>query len=193
MNNPEIIVIHHSATKDGQVNDFNAIKNYHINTKGWTDIGYHWLIEYENNNVVVKKGRDEKTIGAHTLGYNEKSIGICVVGNFDVTAPSKEIIEMLKLLILDIYKRYGRLLIHYHCEFANKTCPGNMFYKKQLLQSEVDTMLEVSNRSKTWQEIELDKAIADGRINSPDYWLEKWDDEIKVKDVVGLVLKLTSK
>ena len=138
MNVPQIIVIHHSLTKDGQVNDFNAIKNYHINTKGWQDIGYNYLIEYENGKVLVKKGREENVIGAHTLGQNEKSIGICVVGNFDITIPTDEEIEVLINLIREIYSRYGKLPIHFHNEFANKTCPGKLFLGQTTLQDMVD-------------------------------------------------------
>jgi hypothetical protein len=35
------LIIHHSLSKDGQTVDWNAIRRYHIQEKGWDDIGYH--------------------------------------------------------------------------------------------------------------------------------------------------------
>lgn len=40
-------------------------------------IGYHYII-YRNGVVVT--GRSEEEIGAHVTGFNQKSIGICMVG-----------------------------------------------------------------------------------------------------------------
>lgn len=187
MNAPEMIIIHHSATADGStLNDFNAIRNYHINTNKWNDIGYHWVIEYDNG-IKVKQGRKENVTGAHTLGYNEKSIGICVVGNFDKTQPTVEQMTVLKNLITDIYKRYGRLPIHYHNEFANKTCPGKFFYDKFRLQSEVDKMIETKTAPvEQWKIDERNKLIARGIDISE----ERYDEPITRAEAFALMNKV---
>ncbi len=44
---------------------------------GSPQIGYHYLV-YRNG--VIATGRDVPEIGAHVQGYNQKSIGICLIG-----------------------------------------------------------------------------------------------------------------
>lgn len=44
---------------------------------GLRAIGYHYLI-YRNGCIAT--GRDLEEIGAHVTGYNQKSLGICLVG-----------------------------------------------------------------------------------------------------------------
>ena len=91
------LVIH---TSDSAWGDVTEITKWHI-AKGWTTIGYHYVITnpYPTYNDLKKKtpqlafngkvclGRDtdhdgdvDEEIGAHTLGYNTKSIGICLIG-----------------------------------------------------------------------------------------------------------------
>lgn len=121
MNYPNKIILHHSATDGGT---FESIKRYHINHRGFMDIGYHYLVEKDGS---LHKGRAESIHGAHTLGQNKSSIGICLVGNFDKYPPNTAQINSLIELIKDIYKRYGNLPIFGHNEFSQKTCPGVKF------------------------------------------------------------------
>lgn len=93
------IVIHHSLTYDGVTVDWQAIRNYHINTLHWQDIGYHFGIEkiktqlYDTYEILV--GRALNQPGAHTYGLNSQSIGICIVGNFDKDIPNQNQINLL--------------------------------------------------------------------------------------------------
>jgi N-acetylmuramoyl-L-alanine amidase len=131
------IIIHHSLTKDGTVNDWKAIRRYHIEEKGWDDIGYHYGIENVGGKIVVQKGRAENVIGAHCLGMNDKSIGICVVGNYDLTEPTEWALKVLVNLCTDICKRYSLNPedIETHHKYANyKTCPGTKFPMWKLRQ-----------------------------------------------------------
>jgi N-acetylmuramoyl-L-alanine amidase len=59
------------------------ITAWHI-ARGWTSIGYNWVIR---RNGVIEKGRDLDNdgdsfneVGAHALGFNSRSLGICLVG-----------------------------------------------------------------------------------------------------------------
>jgi len=133
VNKPEKIIIHHSLTKDGEVKDYDAIKKYHL-SQGYNDIGYHWIIEKVNGEYILLKGRDEKVTGAHTKGENERSIGICLVGNFDEYEPNTEQLDTLVELCKDIFARHGKMPIEPHRKYANyKTCPGTKFPLNKVL------------------------------------------------------------
>lgn len=157
MNNPEKILLHHSLTKDGEVKDFDAIKRYHIETNGWKDIGYHWIIEKVNGKVVVIKGRDESIEGAQCKeqGMNRKSIGICFVGNYDLGELPQDMFVVGVELVKDIRKRYGNLEIEPHSKYATyKTCPGKMFQIDKFIKA-----CEGKDYSGRWSEKYIDFAI----------------------------------
>ena len=105
---PEYIVIHHSLTPDGSTKDWDAIRRYHIETNGWTDIGYHYGIERVNGVLTTQMGRPVFMNGAHCkeAGMNSKSIGICVVGNFDVVPPDLETMNYLRDFCYAIMANY---------------------------------------------------------------------------------------
>ncbi len=125
MNKPNKIIIHHSAGPDNlYLKDFDAIKNYHINNNGWLDIGYNWVIESVANEYKIIPGRPEDMEGAHCLGQNSESIGICVVGDFTNTDPTDAQYLTLVYCIKDIYNRYGELPIYGHKDFGSTQCPG---------------------------------------------------------------------
>jgi len=133
-NKPEKIIIHHSLTEDNEVlKDYNAIKRYHTKVKGWNNIGYHWVLEKVGGRYHWIPGRSEKEVGAHCKeqGMNYKSIGICVVGNFDKEIPSEEIYKLVAAKCNEIRKRYPNIGIEDiepHSKYAAyKSCPGKNF------------------------------------------------------------------
>ncbi|MCD6544287.1 MAG: N-acetylmuramoyl-L-alanine amidase, partial [Flavobacteriaceae bacterium] len=98
--NPTHIVVHHSA---GQTNssDFAAVVrsywDYHVNSRGWADIGYNWLID---PNGIVYEGRGDRIRGAHSPCMNAISTGICFIGNYEgSTQPSANGMQALKDMI----------------------------------------------------------------------------------------------
>jgi len=128
MNNPSVIILHHSLTKDSDTVSTGAIRNYHKNVLGWSDIGYHFLIENLRGQTEIVLGRMTNKTGAHTKGDNKNSIGICFVGNFDVKKPPGESwakgIQLVKFLM----KQYNIKKVLGHNELnPHKTCPGRMF------------------------------------------------------------------
>ena len=70
------IILHCSATQEGQEFDVNDIKQWHLQ-RGFTDVGYHYVILLDGT---IQDGRDIRTIGAHCKGQNYGSIGICYIG-----------------------------------------------------------------------------------------------------------------
>lgn len=108
MNNPKYIIIHCSATKETQNVSVETITQWHKD-RGFKNIGYHYYITKDG---VIHKGRTEESSGAHTVGYNSNSIGICYEGGLDVKGKPKdtrtqEQKESLIDLILDIKSRYN--------------------------------------------------------------------------------------
>lgn len=127
---PEIIIIHHSLTKDGATVSWNAIRRYHIETLGMKDIGYHAGVELVGESVYeALLGRPWDEAGAHTQGENYHSLGLCFVGNFDLEEP-----PMAQLIVgARVVALWMRLFsiplgkIFPHSAFASKTCPGKHF------------------------------------------------------------------
>ena len=126
------VILHHSLTKDSGTKSFDAIKKYHKEVYGWSDIGYHYIIELYGDSYITFKGRAEATVGAHTQGHNTGTIGICLVGNFDETKPSADMLKELYRLLDDIASRYGGIKVSGHNEYSTKTCPGKLFPLKQI-------------------------------------------------------------
>ena len=101
-----LIVIHCSATREGQDIKRDDIKHMHLN-RGFNDIGYHFVIELDGT---IVKGRDLNVMGAHVRGHNMNSWGICYIGGLDKNGSPKDtrtpaqnhslkqLIEILKVL-----------------------------------------------------------------------------------------------
>src|SRR3990167_10357219 len=108
LNTPEYLIVHHTGgTNANQLADtshhtFEMVKQYHLSL-GWEDIGYHFFI---NKAGEVAPGRNENYHGAHTAGYNTKSIGVCLAGNFDATLPTKAQESALQALLEMLQKKY---------------------------------------------------------------------------------------
>ena len=58
------IVIHCSATRANQHVTIEDIRHWHVVERGWSDIGYHWIID---RNGIIHKGRDSRLSGAHVI------------------------------------------------------------------------------------------------------------------------------
>jgi N-acetylmuramoyl-L-alanine amidase len=131
MNKPTKIIIHHSAVDDGKIgSSFDAVKKYHIEQMKMRTIAYHYFGEYINDIFSFRKGRKESEEGGHCRGMNNKSIGVCVHGNFDKTVPNEDQLNALATLCADICKRYHLRPddIEPHHKYASyKTCPGSKF------------------------------------------------------------------
>lgn len=126
---PEYIIIHHSHTADTQTASWPAIRQFHL-SNGWQDIGYQFGLEDLRGSVEILMGRFMDEPGAHCVGYNSKSIGICLVGNFDAAEPSKEIWDKAINLVRNLQRLFSiqRKNVLGHRETgAPKTCPGSKF------------------------------------------------------------------
>lgn len=98
--------------------------------RGWSDIGYHYVIlngyrEYKkfnaNDDGLIEVGRPIEEIGAHCAGHNENSIGICLIGRRLFSA------EQLYVALPTVLKMVGypeTLTLNGHYKYSTKTCPN---------------------------------------------------------------------
>jgi N-acetylmuramoyl-L-alanine amidase len=126
------IILHCSATREGD-NSVNAkvIDRWH-KARGWAGIGYHFVILI---NGKIELGRMIDKVGAHVKGMNKSSIGICYIGGVEKeknkrgewvpkdTRTAAQIATMLELLRL-LKKIFPKATIHGHNEFSSKACPS---------------------------------------------------------------------
>jgi N-acetylmuramoyl-L-alanine amidase len=120
------IILHCSATREGQDVSVETIRKWHLN-RGWSDIGYHYVIYLDGS---IHEGRPVNRSGAHTKGYNSKSIGVCYIGGVekdgktpkDTRTPEQD--TALTNLITALLEMYPTATLHGHNEFANKACPS---------------------------------------------------------------------
>jgi|TARA_R110002033_G_scaffold29609_1_gene66271 N-acetylmuramoyl-L-alanine amidase len=126
------IIVHCSATREGD-NSINAevIDRWH-KKRGWKGIGYHFVVLIDGS---IETGRMINKCGAHTKGMNCKSIGVCYIGGVESerndkgkysakdTRTPEQIATLLELLRL-LKKIYPDAKIHGHRDFAAKACPS---------------------------------------------------------------------
>ena len=118
------IIIHCSATREGDNISPSQIKEWHL-ARGFTTIGYHFVITLDGK---IHVGREICDVGAHCKGQNKHSIGICYVGGLDKDGKPKDTRtpaqkSTMKRLVGALKQSYPNATIHGHNEFANKACP----------------------------------------------------------------------
>lgn len=127
MRNINKIIVHCSATREGQDIPVETIKKWHIEGRGWSDIGYHFYIDI---NGKIQKGRDIAKIGAHCKGQNRNSIGLCYCGGVEADGKTPkdtrtdEQKDALLAVLRTLKAMYPEAIIHSHNDYANKACPS---------------------------------------------------------------------
>jgi hypothetical protein len=82
---------------------------YHTKNLGWSDIGYNFLVDRFGRIWVGRAGGARRPVrGAHTLGFNDTSCGVSVIGNFETTKPNKRVIRSVAAVAAWKLDRYGR-------------------------------------------------------------------------------------
>jgi N-acetylmuramoyl-L-alanine amidase len=125
----EVIVIHCAMTSAEQTHvDAAEIRRWHVEERGWADIGYHWVIKRDGK---LEAGRPEWAVGAHVENHNHNSIGICLVGGCDergreqnnFTPEQWATLEGLVVLMCQLYKTTD---VRGHRDFpgVKKYCPS---------------------------------------------------------------------
>ncbi|MFJ6214597.1 peptidoglycan recognition protein [Streptomyces sp. NPDC092296] len=145
----KVVFVHHTATG----NDYDcaeadalirSIYRYHVQSNGWRDIGYNFLVDkcgtlYEGRSGGVAR----PVMGAHTLGFNSDSTGIAALGTFsDGETPVKMLEAIARLAAWKLglggrdplgsavlgSKQTTLRAISGHRDALATQCPGNALY-----------------------------------------------------------------
>ncbi|MCW2835535.1 MAG: N-acetylmuramoyl-L-alanine amidase, family 2 [Nocardioides sp.] len=122
-----------------------SIYAYHVQSRGWSDIGYNFLVDRFGR---IWEGRyggvDKNVVGAHTLGYNDYAFAMSAIGNFDVVAAPDVMLRSYGALFEwklalngvnpdSMSQQVGRstfAAINGHRDAGSTACPGRYLYAK---------------------------------------------------------------
>lgn len=115
-----MVVLHHAEASQASVEDINR---WHL-ARNFNGIGYHYYIRKDGS---IYRGRPEWSIGAHAIGANDWSIGVCCEGAYMTETMPAVQLSALKALLRDIMARNGRLSLVRHKDVSETDCPGSKF------------------------------------------------------------------
>ncbi|MBI5155707.1 N-acetylmuramoyl-L-alanine amidase, partial [Candidatus Peregrinibacteria bacterium] len=140
-----LLVVHHTAMKvsgdmRSGVERVRALYEYHTNSRGWGDIGYHYLVD-ETGRIYEGKAGGPMVVGGHAYCNNVGSIGIAMLGNFDLEKPTQEQVRAVQWLLRHLAEVYDMPLdrsVRFHGEIMSPIvghrdllstdCPGHYTY-----------------------------------------------------------------
>lgn len=113
----KFIVVHCSDSPQDRGDNAYVINKWH-KEKGWDMIGYHRVILEDGT---VEQGRPIWMPGAHAYGYNQKSLGICLIGKGTYTLQQW---QSLRDTIHDLLKSHPAAVVCGHNDLdKSKGCP----------------------------------------------------------------------
>jgi hypothetical protein len=138
LSQPQYLVIHHSAGPDNQTVD--QIAAYHVNSRGWGGIGYHFVIDQAGKVWYVG---DLSTARANVANMNHLVVGICLIGNFTAgRMPTAAQLRSAHLLCAHLLFETPAMSgvngwedIVPHNKFTSTACPGDSWnsYRGQIV------------------------------------------------------------
>lgn len=142
--------VHHTVNANDYTRDqvpaiIRGIYAYHTRSRGWSDIGYNFLVDRFGR---IWEGRyggvDRPVVGAHTLGYNDYAFAMSAIGNYETAEPSAAVLQAYgrlfawKLSLHGVSARstsqqVGPTIfqaINGHRDAASTACPGANLYAR---------------------------------------------------------------
>ncbi len=141
--------VHHTVTANDYAREqvpaiIRGIYAYHTQSRGWSDIGYNFLVDRFGR---IWEGRyggvTRPVIGAHTYGYNDMTTAMSAIGNFEETKPSAAILRAYARLFAWKLALHGVGIpskpdldgqefgaISGHRDAGTTACPGQNLYAK---------------------------------------------------------------
>jgi len=142
--------VHHTVNANGYTRDevpaiLRGIYAYHTQSRGWSDIGYNYLVDRFGR---IWEGRyggvGRPVVGAHTLNYNDYAFAMSAIGNYENVEPSAAMLDAYGRLFAWKLSLHGvsaastkqwvgsRFFeaINGHRDAAATACPGKYLYRK---------------------------------------------------------------
>lgn len=171
--NPKYIVIHHSVTPGDYNTGLNVIKRQEqAFGKNSVKNSYHFIVSKEGhiitwkpeNLVIGHCGFDGYTYSDEPCNFN--SLAVCFLGNFEIEEVPKIQLEVGKVLIKSLVKKYKIKDVVGHRDIISTSCPGKNLYK---LIPEIKEEIMIDK----WEEEVIKFAHQKGWIKELDLHLSK--------------------
>ncbi len=140
--------VHHTVNANNYTADevpgiLRSIYAYHTQSRGWSDIGYNFLVDRFGR---IWEGRyggvDRPVVGAHTLNYNDYAFAMSAIGNFELVQPTAAMLQAYGVLFAWKLSLHGVdaaspqqfvgskyfEAINGHRDAAATACPGKYLY-----------------------------------------------------------------
>ncbi len=141
----KLLVVHHTAlqatgeTRSG-AERMRALYAYHANNRGWGDVGYNFVID-DQGEIFEGKSGGAYVVAGHAYCNNVGTIGISLMGNFDIEQPTQAQVQALQWLLATLADQYDvdpaaevdfhgvrEPTIVGHRDLLSTDCPGFYMY-----------------------------------------------------------------
>ncbi len=114
--------LHCTAASTDDTGDalFRLVQRWHVEERGWSDVGYHYLIDAHGGLVA---GRPLWRRPAAQAGHNTGTIAICLHGLHKADFTEAQFATLRALCGVIHRTCGGDITVHGHREVAPKTCP----------------------------------------------------------------------
>lgn len=153
--------IHHSAGPTNQT--VRQIQNFQMDTNGWSDIGYNFLVD-QSGKVYEGRSGGWLAIGAHAGGQNTAWIGVCWIGHSGNVTPTSAALAAIRWLYDEANQLAGRRLdVRGHGQVPGQAtkCPGS-----RLREWIADGLPVKEESTLSWTE----------RLKLPQWVIDRWGD-----------------
>lgn len=153
------LIVHHSGGTNSSsdwVAVVRSLWDFHVNTYGWSDIGFNWLID---PNGVIYEGRGDNIVGSAFCATNFGVMSVCLLGDFDLVEPSEAaksaLVELLAWKACDsninplgasFHASSGLTLdnIAGHRDGCDVSSPGDLLYQQlPTIRSQVSDYIDI--------------------------------------------------
>ncbi|XP_030242953.1 peptidoglycan-recognition protein LB isoform X1 [Drosophila navojoa] len=130
------VIIHHSyipaacVTTPDCMRSMREMQDFHQVDRGWNDIGYSFGI---GGDGLIYTGRGFNVVGAHAPKYNDKSVGIVLIGDWRTELPPASMLQAAQdLIAFGVAKGYidPSYKLLGHRQVRDTECPGGRLFQE---------------------------------------------------------------